>query len=66
MTDTAETKMLKITLLKSAIGFSEQHKGTVRALGLRKLHQSVTLPDSPSLRGMLQKVNHLVKIEEVK
>ncbi len=66
MTDAAETKLLKITLLKSAIGFSERHKATVRALGLRKLHQSVTLPDSPSLRGMLQKVNHLVKIEEVK
>lgn len=66
MTDAAETKLLKITLLKSAIGFSIRHKGTVRALGLRKLHQSVTLPDCPSLRGMLQKVNHLVKIEEVK
>lgn len=66
MTDAAETKLLKITLLKSAIGYSERHKATVRALGLRKLHQSVTLPDSPSLRGMLMKVNHLVKIEEAK
>ena len=60
----AKTKMLRITLLHSAIGYSERHKATVRALGLRKLHQTVTLLDSPSLRGMLLKVNHLVKIEE--
>ena len=66
MTDAAEPKMLKITLLKSAIGYSERHKATVRALGLRRLHQTVTLADSPSLRGMLMKVNHLVKIEEAK
>jgi large subunit ribosomal protein L30 len=52
--------------MRSAIGFSEKHKGTVRALGLRKLHQTVVLPESRSLRGMLIKVNHLVKIEEVK
>nr|WP_041455336.1 MULTISPECIES: 50S ribosomal protein L30 [Anaerolinea] len=58
--------MLKITLVKSPIGYSERHKATVRALGLRKLHQSVVHPDSPSLRGMLLKVNHLVKVEEVK
>jgi large subunit ribosomal protein L30 len=66
MTETAEPKMLRITLERSAIGFSEKHKGTVRALGLHKLHQTVVLPESPSLRGMLIKVNHLVKIEEVK
>lgn len=59
-------KMLQITLVKSAIGYSERHKATVKALGLRKLHQTVTLPDTPSLRGMLLKVNHLVKIEEAK
>jgi len=66
MTDAPITRVLKITLVKSAIGFSEKHKATVRALGLRKLHQTVTLPDTPSLRGMLLKVNHLVKIEEAK
>ena len=66
MTDAAEPKLLKITLHHSTIGFSERHKATVRALGLRKLHQSVTLPDTPSLRGMLKKVNHLVLIEEAK
>lgn len=66
MTETATPVLLKITLVKSAIGYSEKHKATVKALGLRKLHQSVVLPDSPSLRGMLLKVNHLVKVEEAK
>ncbi len=66
MTDATPTRMLNITLVKSAIGYSEKHKATVKALGLRKLHQTVTLPDTPSLRGMLLKVNHLVIIEEAK
>lgn len=67
MTDanpTPAVKMLRITLERSAIGYSIRHKATVRALGLRKLHQTVTLADTPSLRGMLLMVNHLVKIEE--
>ena len=55
--------MLRITLVKSAIGYSQKHKDTVRALGLRKLHQSTEQVDSPSLQGMLRMVNHLVKIE---
>ncbi|HWQ04986.1 MAG TPA: 50S ribosomal protein L30 [Longilinea sp.] len=59
-----ETKMLRITLLKSAIGYSVRHKETVRALGFHRLHQTVVHEDSPSLRGMLLKVNHLVLIEE--
>ena len=66
MNKVSEPKMLRITLVRSAIGYSERHKGTVRALGLRKLHQSVVLPDTPSLQGMLNKVNHLVKVEEAK
>jgi large subunit ribosomal protein L30 len=66
MSEASEPKMLRITLVRSAIGYSVRHKATVRALGLRKLHQSVVLPDSPSLQGMLIKVNHLVKIEEAK
>ncbi|HMN60934.1 MAG TPA: 50S ribosomal protein L30 [Anaerolinea sp.] len=64
MTETTEPKKLRITLLKSAIGYSQRHKATVAALGLRKLHQTVELPDTPSVRGMLYKVNHLVKVEE--
>jgi large subunit ribosomal protein L30 len=53
-----------ITLVRSAIGYSKQHKATVRALGLRRLHQTVEHVDSPTLRGMLYKVAHLVVVEE--
>lgn len=60
----SEPKMLRITLVKSAIGYSERHKATIFALGLRRMNQSVTHVDSPTLRGMLRKVNHLVKVEE--
>jgi large subunit ribosomal protein L30 len=59
-----EKKLLRITLMKSAIGYSVRHKETIRALGLHRLHQTVVHEDSPSLRGMLLKVNHLVQIEE--
>jgi large subunit ribosomal protein L30 len=59
-------KVLRITLIRSALGFSKIHKGTVRALGLRKLHQTVEQADTPQLRGMLAKVAHLVKVEEAR
>lgn len=66
MANTAEKneKILRITLVKSPIGYSKRHKETVRALGLRRLHQTVEQVDSPSLRGMLYLVSHLVKVEE--
>ena len=57
-------KMLQITLIKSAIGYSEKHKATIRALGLRRINQTVEQADTPVIRGMLMKVNHLVKVEE--
>jgi large subunit ribosomal protein L30 len=57
-------KRLRITLVKSAIGFSERHKKTVRALGLKRLNHTVEHDDTPALRGMLSLVNHLVRIEE--
>lgn len=57
-------KMVRITYVRSAIGYSVEHKATIRALGLRRLHQSVVHADTPVLRGMLRKVNHLVKVEE--
>ena len=57
-------KIVRITLVKSGIGHSPRHKATIRALGLRKMHQTVEHVDSLSLRGMLSKVNHLVRIEE--
>ncbi len=59
-------KIVRITLVKSPIGYSKEHKATVRALGLRRMHQTVEHLDSPTLRGMLYKVNHLVVVEEVK
>jgi large subunit ribosomal protein L30 len=57
-------KIVRITLTKSPIGYSQRHKGTIRALGLKRLHQTVEHVDSPTLRGMLYKVNHLVEIGE--
>ena len=59
-----QEKMLRITQVKSAIGYSVKHKATIRALGIHRLHQTVIHPDTPTLRGMLSKVNHLVVIEE--
>ena len=58
-------KVLNITLVKSSIGYSVTHKATIRALGLRRMHQTVQQVDSPSLRGMLANVRHLVEIAEV-
>ena len=58
-------KIVRITLVKSAIGYSKRHKATIRALGLHRLHQTVEHVDSPSLRGMIYQVNHLVEVEEV-
>lgn len=61
---TQTAKKLRITQVKSAIGYSVKHKETLRALGLRRMNQTVEHVDSPALRGMLMKVNHLVKVEE--
>lgn len=57
-------KRLRVTLVKSAIGFTKDQKATVRALGLHRLHQTVEHEDTPALRGMLFKVIHLLKVEE--
>lgn len=56
---------LKITWVKSSIGEPQDQKDTVRALGLRRLNQSVVHPDNPAIRGMVFKVKHLVAVEEV-
>jgi large subunit ribosomal protein L30 len=58
-------KIVRITLVKSPIGYTQRHKATIRALGLRRMHQTVEHEDTPSLRGMLYKVNHLVEVVEV-
>jgi large subunit ribosomal protein L30 len=55
---------LRITWVKSDIGYNEGQKRTLKALGLRRLNQTVTHDDSPSVRGMINTVRHLVKVEE--
>ena len=57
-------KMVKVTLVKSPIGYNISQKRTVRALGLRKMNQTVEHKDSPVFRGMVAKVSHLVQLEE--
>jgi len=56
---------LKITLVKSTIGALKDQKATVQALGLRKIRSEVIHEDNPAIRGMIFKVKHLVKVEEV-
>jgi large subunit ribosomal protein L30 len=57
-------KVLRVTLVKSPIGYSQRQKDTVRALGFRRLNQTVEHTDSAVIRGMINKVSHLVLIEE--
>ena len=56
---------IRIKYAKSSIGYERSQKATLQALGLRKLNQSVVHDDSPVIRGMIKKVNHLVVVEEV-
>ncbi|MBE5908338.1 MAG: 50S ribosomal protein L30 [Lachnospiraceae bacterium] len=58
-------KKLRITLVKSPIGAVPKNKKTVEALGLRKLNKTVEMPDNAAVRGMIQQVRHLVKVEEI-
>ena len=64
MAKKAAEKKLQVTLVKSPIGYTERQKATVRALGLRRMNQTVEHVDSPALRGMLNKVSHLIKVVE--
>jgi large subunit ribosomal protein L30 len=57
-------KTLRVTLVRSPIGFTKDQKATVKALGLRRMHQTVEHKDTPALRGMVNKIIHLLKIEE--
>jgi len=59
-----ESKKLKITLKRSTIGYNIKQKLTIRTLGLRKLHQTVEHNDTPQIRGMINKIIHLVEVEE--
>jgi large subunit ribosomal protein L30 len=60
----AKQKKIKITLIKSPIGYSQRQKGTVSALGLKKVNQTVEHKDTPVIRGMISKISHLVQVEE--
>jgi large subunit ribosomal protein L30 len=59
-----EGKTLRITWVKSSIGYPHDQKATIKALGLHRLHQTVEHPDNPQLRGQVYKVKHLVNVEE--
>jgi len=59
-------KTLNVTLIKSTIGQKPKNRATVRSLGLRRMHQTVEHDDTPDIRGMLRKVQHLLKVEESK
>jgi large subunit ribosomal protein L30 len=58
-----EGKAIKVTLVRSVIGRIEAHKATVKGLGLRRMHHTVTVQDTPEIRGMINVVNYLLKVE---
>jgi large subunit ribosomal protein L30 len=62
--ETTRSKVLRITLIRSPIGYSDRQKRTVRALGLHRLNQTVEQDDSPTVRGMIAKIPHLLRVEE--
>ena len=58
-------KALKVTQVRSNIGIKPKQRGTLRALGLRRIGKTHTLPDRPEIRGMIARVPHLIEVEEV-
>lgn len=60
----AEKKYLRVTLVRSLIGRLASHKACVAGLGLRRMHHTVQVEDTPSVRGMINKVAYLLKVEE--
>ena len=58
-----EKSTIKVTLVKSVIGRIESHKATVKGLGLRRMHHSVEVQDTPAIRGMINTVGYLLKVE---
>jgi large subunit ribosomal protein L30 len=61
---TAQGKRVRVTQVRSQIGFDRRQRSTLRGLGIRRMHQTVELEDTPQVRGMIRKVVHLVKVEE--
>ena len=64
--DMAKTKqqMLKITQVKSRIGYKKKAKATLDAMGIKKMNQTVELPDNPAIRGMIKNIKYLIKVED--
>ena len=64
--DMAKTKLqtLKITQVKSRIGYKKKAKATLDAMGLKKMNHTVELPDNPAIRGMIKKIEYLIKVED--
>ena len=60
----AGSRPVKVTLLRSTIGFNRTQAETVRGMGLRRIRHTVELPDTPATRGMIHKVRHLVEVQE--
>jgi large subunit ribosomal protein L30 len=60
----ANTKSIKVTLVKSVFGQLQCHRATVRGLGLKRIRDTVTVADTPEIRGMLRASGHLLKVEE--
>jgi large subunit ribosomal protein L30 len=58
----ADAKTLKVTLVKSPIGAKKNHIATVRGLGLRRMHHTVEVQDTPEVRGMIHTINYMVKV----
>jgi large subunit ribosomal protein L30 len=56
-------KRIRVTQVRSGIGFDQRQRATLRGLGLRRLHHTVELPDTPAVRGMIRRVTHLVRVE---
>lgn len=59
-----QARTLKVTLVRSPIGYAQNQKDTVRSLGLKKVNKSVMLPDNPQIRGMIYTVRHMLLVEE--
>jgi len=60
-----KVQQLRLTYVKSCIGYSQRQKGTIRALGFGHLGSTVVHPDTPPIRGMIDKVRHLITVEEI-
>ena len=61
----AKSKTVKVTLIRSPIGSLPRHKLCLQGLGLRRMHQTVEVTDTPAVRGMINKINHMLAVEQV-